>query len=419
MQKKRGKNSEKRVFFKITEGILMLIFGFVEIRTKGSTGEILSILIERAMTFNRMQNISDGELIFRIYFFRFKEFKAIAHSRGLEFTEIKKGGLPALFVRFRKRYGLILGGLFLIFICIISELFVWDISISGSEKTSSSEILSNLQAYGIKKGAYISSLDLDGICAEYLLKNSSLSWIRINAVGNSLEVVVHEKELRPETQTDKPSSIIAKRDGYIIRLEVYGGSPLVGHGEAVLKNQPLVNGIVEQDNGAYRFERAKAKVFALVEDTFTVKIPMKESVKRYTGNVFEKKSLIFFSKSIKFSVLGRNSDMSCAIIEEDNGYLYETEEILDEAELLYGKILPVAIKTVRTKEYSLEEIPISESEARARANAELSEIIFSCLGKDGYTVSKKTVSYCRDGYYILEADISYVCDIASEIPLFK
>ena len=401
------KQKTEKKSFNITDTILMLFFGYCEIKVFSEREEVLNFLLGNRIKFSAMSNTKDY-MSFRIYLYKKRRLLSYLQNSSAEFSVGENKGLPALIFTLSKKYGLVLGLLAFLAITISAEMFIWEIKVSGNEKISDSEILSEMSEFGVKIGSRSDSLDLDSICTEYLLRHKDVSWIRVNIIGNCAEIVLREKTTATPEEKNRPSSLIAACDGFIFRVEVNSGQVLVSSGEAVLKGQVLVSGLVDNGNETFRFERSQAKIFALTEDEISVKIPMTYTEKRYTGEIYEKKSLIFFSKSIIFSFLGRNSHTSCDII-----------EVYDSPVLWNGKVIPVSIKTDIYKEYITEDVPLTESEAARLAENELSEKIASLLGDDGILVSQSISTGCDGEFYYLHCTLSSIRDIASEVPIFS
>jgi len=392
--------------FNVTDSILMLFFGYCEIRITSAKEEVLNILMNCKIKYNAMSNTGSG-MSLRIYLYKKRELLSHLQKSAAEFSVGESKGLPAIFFKLSKRYGIILGILSLLTVTFASEMFIWEIKVSGNENISDSEILHEMAEFGVKTGARISSLDLDSICTKYLIIHSDVSWIRINIIGNGAEIVLREKSVAPPEAENYPSNLVALCDGFVFRVEASSGQVLVNSGEAVLKGQVLVSGLVDNGNETFRFEKSSAKVFALTEDVISVKIPMTYTQKRYTGEIYEKKSLIFFSKSIIFSFLGRNSHTSCDII-----------EVYDSPVLWNGKVIPISLKTDIYKSYITETIPLTEDEAARLAENELSEKLAFLLGEEGVLISQSISSECDGEFYSLYCTVSSIRDIASEIPIF-
>ena len=390
----------------ITDTILMLFFGYCEIKVKSGKEDALNILLSKRIKYNAMKNTENG-MSFRIYLYKKREFISYLKNSSVDFSFGAPRGLPTLFLTLSKKYGFILGVIAFLSITISAEMFIWEISVSGNDSITNSEILEEMSEFGVKIGARISSLDLDSICTKYLIKNTDVSWIRINIIGNGVQIVLREKATAPPEAEDYPSNIIALCDGYVFRVEVSSGQALVNSGEAVLKGQVLVSGLVDNGNETFRFERSDAKIFAITEEKISVKIPMTYTEKRYTGETYEKKSLIFFSKSINFSFLGRNSQTSCDIIE-----VYESPVLWN------GKVIPLSVKTSIYKSYVSESIPLTEKEASHLAENQLAEKISLLLGEEGVLISQSLSSSCDGEFYSLCCTVSCIRDIASEVPIF-
>lgn len=409
--------NKKSTYINVADALLMLFFGYCEINIKGSPKDALSTVIALGIRFTDVRNTSDG-ITFKIFAASRKRVCFELHRLCAEFSCSSIKGAPAPIIALSRRYGLVLGLLCALAISVASEYIVWEISVIGNEKIKTSEIVKDLEGLGIRHGALINALDTDAICTQYLLENERLSWIRINAVGNCLQVVVREKDARPENGKERPSNLVAACDGLIYRVETLGGQRLVSGGESVSGGQILVSGLVENElsglegvyieNPTYRFERSEGKVFAITKDEITVEIPMVISEKRYTGEIYQKKSLIFFSKVINFFFLGRNSHESCDII--------ETYEYI---ELPGGKVLPVSVKNTVFKKFTEESVPLSEAMAKRLAENELADKISALLGDDGVLLSKSVSTLCENGTYTLKCSVGSIRNIAIETPLFS
>ncbi len=395
----------------------MLFFGYCEFFIKSGSERALSILFASSVRFSHMRNL-DGGISLRVYLFRKKQLSRALEQENVDFSCGKACGLPALFSSLFKKRGLSLGLIAVIVLSLLSESVIWEIKVLGTNELHDAEILEDLKDYGIDLGRRISSLDIDQICTDYLIENPALSWIRINAVGNCLQVIVKEKDIAPSPDGGRPSNLVADCDGLIYRVETVSGMRLVSGGESVLKGQILVSGLVENENPniegviienpTYRFERSVAKVFAITDETLTVEIPMTQLEKRYTGEIYEKKSLIFFSKEIFFPFLGRNLYESCDIM-----------DMYNHLSLPSGRVLPFSVKNTLYREYVSEEIPLTEKEAARLAENALAEKIALHIGEEGVLLSKSVSAY-RDGdFYKIECKINCIRDIGVETPLFS
>ena len=396
--------------------ILMLVFGSFSLTVTEGSERALTLMIAKGFRFSYVKS-EDGALSFRAFLFRKKEICESFTRIGVNFSVGEDHGLPALFLSLSKRYGLMLGLLTLLLMTFFSQRFIWQIKVVPDGSTSVSETLRVLDSLGLKKGAFIPSLDIDGICTDFLIECDGISWIRINAIGNCVEVVLKDKSTRPAPEAEQPSNIVADCDGLIYRVELSGGQRLVFGGESVLKGQVLISGLVQNEKDGiaeapvedptYHFERSIAKVFALTKETIEVKIPLKTVKKEYTGEKHEKKSFIFFSKSINFSFMGRNLPTSCDII-----------RMYDEIELPGEKILPVAIERELCLPYIEKEITLTEAEAERLARGELAERLSSLLGDEGILLCERTESETDGEFYTLTCSIECIRDIAVETPLF-
>lgn len=101
-------------------------------------------------------------------------------------------GMPAFLTRFRKRYALLAGlALSILAACILSN-FVLVIDVTGNERVSRGEILSELDRLGFGIGSYGPAVDERDLVNRALLELEDVGFLTINIKGIRAEVVVRE-----------------------------------------------------------------------------------------------------------------------------------------------------------------------------------------------------------------------------------
>ena len=344
--------------------ILSLIPGHFTVSTpdvKRASNVILHRKIVCANT-----RVIDGRLYFDIDLLSFKQKIKNFDEFGIKLNIESAKGLAFFIYRYKQRYGLFLGFALFIALIYISQSFIWSVKVSPVQNVDSEQIIKNLSELDFGIGSFIPKKDVLAISNSYLLKYDDLSYIAINIIGNCAEVEVlpsfHEKA--PKT-LNYPSSIVASRDGFIERLEVFSGRVLKLSGQSVQKGDVVVSGLVldERDN-TYSLVRSQAKVFAKTFRQFTVNVALNQSERVKTGKKTVKKSLRFFSKEINFS---KNS---CVF---DSNY---DIMVVEEPLVLFGCVtLPVFIKTTTYSQTKTSDILIDESVAKKLAEEKLSDTL--------------------------------------------
>ncbi len=230
----------------------------------------------------------------------YKRMRHLAKKAMIRLRIVEKHGAPFETKRYRRRYGLAAGAaVFLLFLMVMGQ-FIWNIKVEGNETMSSQEILEVLQQYGLRVGAFSSSVDVRDLQNKAMLELEELSWIAINIQGSTATVEVKERTMPPEMypDDDKVSNVIAKKDGQIVRMEVYSGQKVAALGDTVSAGDLIVSGIMEDKAGKTSFKHARAKVIAQTIETLEVEVPLEKKTRVPDGESRVKRSVMLFGKEI-------------------------------------------------------------------------------------------------------------------------
>ena len=348
--------------------MLKKLFSLIPGRVTVSTNDVKragNVILHRKIVCSSMR-VVDGRLYFELDALSFGQKIKNFDEFGIKWKIEKAEGLAFFIYRYKNRYGLFLGFALFIALLYISQSFVWSVSVAPAQNIDSEQIIKNLEELNFGVGSFIPKKDVLAISNSYLLHYDDLSYVAINIIGNCAEVVVLPAFDTPdEKEAALPSSIVASRDAYIERLEVFSGRIVKTAGQTVQKGDVIVSGLVldERDN-TYSLVRASAKVYARTFRQFTVNIPLTSVEKVKTTVEKVDKTILFFSKEIKFS---KNS---CVF---DDRY---DIMIVSEPLVLFGSIsLPISIKTTTVSRVSEAEISIDENQARELADRELKKML--------------------------------------------
>jgi similar to stage IV sporulation protein len=315
-------------------------------------------------------------------------------------------GLPELFRRYRLRAGVFAGMLIFISSVTLSSFFIWDVNVTGNVNITAEEMRERLSAYGVREGAFIPALDMNDIASRVLLEAGNISFLKINMHGTVARVEVRERrESEKEESLSSPSNLVARYSGQIERLEVMGGACKVEYLTPVKKGELLVSGIIDSAALGYRLVRSRGKVFARVTLSYESEIPLEITEKTYTGAEKSKKSIIFFTKSLNIS---KKTSVPYAkydtIINKEKIYLFDKIE------------LPIFEVTETYREYCEAARTLSESEAYARALAEIDEKSRAELS--GAEILSRTVeTEMREGSFFVRTEVYCIMDIAEEVKI--
>lgn len=307
-----------------------------------------------------------------------KRLRKEAEARGIEYTVKRKRGVPAFFGRYKYRAGIFCGILAAVVLTLISRLFLWDISVTGNERLTSSEVKELLKLQGFSIGCYVPDLNTDRIENRILMSTDEISWISINIKGNTAVVQIREFEGEEREKTPTlPANLVAKKAGLVEYVRVYEGNVVVSAGKYVEKGDLLVSGLFDSERVGFRYTRAAGEVMARTTTEYYVEIPYEYEAIRYTGEEKCDKYLNFFGFSINISKNSRKE-----------GAFYDKISIVENCSL-YGRDIPVELLTERYLEYECVNLTRTAEQAEELAYFELS----NRLAEDAEerTVIRKTV----------------------------
>lgn len=328
----------------------------------------------------------------------YKLLRPFARRCELTLRCTKKGGLPFIISQYKIRSGLLVGAFLYIAISIILSGFVWNININTSGSINEYELRAELRSLGLYEGARISSINIHDIEQQATMDIDSIAWISINITGTLVNIELSPRVDKKAPTEKTPSNIIASSDGVITGIEAGEGKPSIKIGEAVVKGQILVNGILEYDIGGFTLKHSDAKIYAQTKKTLSVSIPLNEKILEKTDMTSYKKNLSLLWCSFPISLCGTPDDYAATQVTHQNVELFGTQ-------------LPIKITTESYNMYQNTEVKRTEKEARKMAENKLAVLeTFSLSNTKSYT--KKYTQKIQDGKLILTGNYTCIEDIA-------
>lgn len=313
-------------------------------------------------------------------------------------------GLPQRLLKYKGRYGLLVGSVLAVALFVLSQSVIWRIDVTGNSDLSTEQVLESLNENGLHVGSYISSLKTDSIEQRIMISNDRIAWMSINILGTVAHVEIREvldTEIKEENKT--PANLVAAFDAQIVGMEVYSGFLSVKEGDFVRKGELLVSGVHKEGKSPLRFSRASGRIFGRISHTFEIEIPLVQSKKVYLDEKIEKKTLIFFGKPIKFFLNYRNLPTSYDII----NYIYTFDPFS------LGE-LPISLSVDEYLAYEMRDVDISEGEAIDFAYKELRRRIDEEL-PDATILKKVLHGEVSEGKYVLKCTVTAICNIARQV----
>lgn len=233
--------------------------GYVIIKITGfSLEKFLNLMIRKEVFIWDVHRQSNTILYAKVNKRDFKNLKNIVKNTSCKVEIIEKSGLPFLFIKFKKRKLLIAGAFLTLVLIYLLTSFIWVIEIVGNESIDSKILLRQLEEQGIKKGRFKYQIDKEEI-EEKLLLNEEIAYIRIDFNGTKARIEVIEKEKPPSMVNNEIlTQVIAKKDGIIHKMFVYGGEAVVEEGQLVNKGDLLISGELRIEGQEEILQRVKA-----------------------------------------------------------------------------------------------------------------------------------------------------------------
>lgn len=386
-------------------GIKDRIFGYAELEfPRADSHFFLDLFIKSKVIFKTRESTKDTVILIVPY----SEVAYIKKICGEKFSKlnVKIGGAVSFFLKYKSRPGIFFGMILALAVTYYFSLLVWNIEIKGNELLSDEYILEAVEEYGLRVGSVRASVDLDKLSQNIMIRDGSIGWLSVNFRGTTAYVEVIEYSAPDIAEdSDMPRNIVAERDGRILTLDVYEGSPAAVIGDTVKKGDLLISGIVDSAVGGYKLKRADGSIIGEVVDSFVAEIPFEITEKVFTGNTESEKTLIFLGKRIKLSKNSGNNYDKCDIIES-----------VKRIELFDIVKLPLEISETTYNEYEEKSFTLTPEAARERAYLELEEELAE-LAAYGDVTQKKINAYEKESSYIIEAVIYHTEEIASAQPI--
>ena len=213
---------------------------------------------------------------------RFADIDALESSAekcGMRLEIIKRYGLPHIFYRYRKRFGIPVGLLLFTIISAVLHSVVWTIDITPTEFIPLEQIEEALNEAGAHVGIFADSFDCKE--AEYKLyeKFEDISWVNVRIAGTRMFVSVSEVKAKEKQQESRYTNIVALKDGEIINAEIFRGEGKLYPGTAVVGGDLLVSGILNHRDGSVQFVDSEAEIYARTKTYISSEVPSSVNIK--------------------------------------------------------------------------------------------------------------------------------------------
>lgn len=243
--------------------------------------------------------------------------------KGKETLSVTYRGLPAIAYRYRKRYGLMAGGVLSALMLYIGTGLVWSLEIPTGQAVPAAVIREQFFEAGIRPGARIASFDPEESALQFQVEHPEYSFVSLNVIGTKVVAELRcQSEKGQIEDSGEKCNIVAKKSGKIVRFEVLDGTVMVKRGELVPEGALLISGISDRKNGSYRLSNAKGSVFAETDYEWTVSIPYDFARALFTGRERKKTSYSMLGVTISVSGGGQTFESEKEIVTEEDVFLF-------------------------------------------------------------------------------------------------
>jgi len=354
---------------------------------------ILNALWNRGIYTGRVVKLDLTTIRFIIQYRNYKETIDVVKNLNGRFKIIHKNGGILLFILFKRRISLIIGGILFFISMYIMSNFIWSIQIETRNNISPFEIRQQLTGIGIKPGIKKAKINVYDIERKMENLNDQIMWIRTRIEGSTLKLVIEEKINPPSVEkVESSNEVVAKMDGEVERVYTYSGNAAVKPGDIVKKGDILILGI----QGREGFEREVKPKGTVIANTFYQKemeVQVDGDKLSRTGN---KKSEIYLN------VFGKKFYLKKII----DGYKYYDK--IEENNVFFNKTIYFEKKA--------EKVNVDKEKAVTEASNKLEQSLSKTLSNDTKIVDKKiTVDNIDENNIMVRVLFTVQQDIAKGI----
>lgn len=280
-----------------------------------------------------------------------KKTEDIADETGVNIEFTDRHGLRFKAMRYRFRFGIILGIIITFGFVFYCSNIVVSIEVCGNNEITRKQVISALSDIGIYKGRFIPNINFHSCEQKLRLSIPDIAWTGIRHTGSRIVVDVTEVTAPPEMILDDvPCNIVSAKDAQLIYADVYAGRLMKKIGDGIKKGDIIISGTVEDEKGNILKKHAMGKVIGIYNEEITFTQPFEESGQVYTGNEINKKYFYFFGYRIPL------------FFDDTEPETYDYSESVNNFVFL-GKEIPLGIVSTEYNPFTYDTVTYSEDEA--------------------------------------------------------
>lgn len=329
------------------------IRGCVKINVRGKNlYHFINTLHARRIAIFR-QYIKGGTLSAEIYRAEFSSIKALADEYHLKLTSFEYDTISKEVISRRKRFGFILGVILILGASLYFSSVIVTIDIQGNETVSDTVILSALSEIGIEEGSHFGQINYVWSENQLRLMVDKLAWVGMHRTGHRLVVEVTELAEKPDMLTERiPCNVLAAHNAEIVDISVLDGQLMHMVGDYVFAGDMLINGITADLTGHIVLHHAMGDIIGIYEESAEFQGEFTQKRLTPTGKTDKRRTLKLFSLDIPL-YFGKNR------------YEYAENSFIEKPLYLFGKKLPISLKTAKYSELKRTEDSLDEDTLKA------------------------------------------------------
>lgn len=334
----------------------------------------------------------------------YRQFPKVRRATKTRSRVISRNGLPFVLTKYNRRWGVWSGLTAAGLMLYILSTIVWSINVNGTQEIDDDSLKMQLAQLGLKPGAWKKSIDPSKMEMEMMLVEKRLAWIAINIQGSRVTVEVRERVIPPDRidKANYAANVIASHTGQIKRMEVYDGQPMVTVGNTVVKGDIIVSGITIDKFQNTQLKHARAVVIAWVPERLEVSVPMVSQRITQAGDPIVYKRLVV--GGFKLPLAGSANTYTDYTQQHTNKDLFGLDWL--------------SYQTTTITPISIEEIPVSEFDAKEEAMRRLVEKEENIFGES--SIVEKSLYACVEGQnFVLKGDYVIEKNIAMEVEILQ
>lgn len=220
--------------------------GYILVRVEGLNPEkFINMASKNGIKLWDIQRINFTTIIFKMKYFQYGQMREILQRTGSKSRILKKYGMHFVYKRMNRRKFFICGIAVFLFIILYLSSIIWKIEIAGNKQVDAQKIYEAAKKVGLKEGTLKYNINLRSVEDSILKDIKELSIVNIKLQGTKAEIEVVERKMPPSIVAfEKPTNIVASKDGIILKIMAYKGKAQVKNGDFVKKGQILISGIL-------------------------------------------------------------------------------------------------------------------------------------------------------------------------------